>query len=62
MSDIDLEVILDRSDGEVECFLDVDNEVFFGPVTEREIKVMKPLPRKTLHPWLVFPLVTTLTS
>lgn len=50
MSDIDLEVILDRSDGEVECFLDVDNEVFFGPVTEREIEVMKPLPRKTLHP------------
>ncbi|KZR99144.1 Uncharacterized protein APZ42_005108, partial [Daphnia magna] len=48
--------------GEVECFLDVDNEVFFGPVTEREIEVMKPLPRKTLHPWLVFPLVTTLTS
>lgn len=51
MTDTDLEVILDISDGEVECFLDVDNEVFFGPVTEREREIRRPLPRKTLHPW-----------
>jgi hypothetical protein len=38
MTDVDLEVV--HSDNEVECFL--DNEVFFGPITEREkeIRVM----------------------
>lgn len=35
MTDVDLEVV--HSDGEVECFL--DNEVFFGPVTEREKEI-----------------------
>lgn len=45
--------VLDDSAGEVECYLDPDNEVFFGPVSEREREVRKPLPRRTLHPWYV---------
>lgn len=51
MSDNNLEIVLNSSGGEVECFLDPDNEVFFGPVTEREREIRRPLPRKTLHPW-----------
>merc|ERR1712136_172087 len=35
---------------EIECFLDLDNEIFFGPITEREREIRKPLPRRTLHP------------
>ncbi len=35
----------------VEVFVDPDNEVFFGPVSEKEMELRKPLPRKTLHPW-----------
>lgn len=35
----------------VEVFVDPDNEVFFGPVTQKEMELRKPLPRKTLHPW-----------
>lgn len=31
-----VEVSLDSSGGEIECFLDADCEVFFGPVTDRE--------------------------
>ena len=31
-----VEVSLDSSGGEIECFLDADCEVFFGPVTDIE--------------------------
>ena len=48
------EDLTNKSDEEVECFLDPDNEVFFGPVTEREREIRRPLPRKTLHPWYYF--------
>lgn len=39
---------------EIECFLDLDNEIFFGPITEREREIRKPLPRRTLHPKYLF--------
>lgn len=51
MSETPLEAVLNNSNGEVECFLDPENEIFFGPVTDREREIRKPLPRKTLHPW-----------
>ena len=47
-------LVLDSSSEEVECFLDPDNEVFFGPITDREREARKPLPRRTLHPWYVY--------
>lgn len=39
----------DTSSEEVEVFLDPDNEVFFGPITEKEREIRKQLPRRTLH-------------
>ncbi len=42
MTDIELEV--KHSDDEVECFL--DNEVFFGPVTEKEKEIRVKCKRK----------------
>lgn len=51
MSAVNLEAILNSSNGEVDCILEPDDNVFFGPVTEREREMRRPLPRKTLHPW-----------
>ena len=50
MNNFESEVILESSTDEVECFLDPDNEIFFGPITEREREIRKSLPRRTLHP------------
>lgn len=50
MAESQLENIHDLSD-EVQVYLDPSEEVFFGPVTERERQVRQHLPRRTLHPW-----------
>ena len=44
------EILETDTSSEIECFLDPDNEIFFGPITEREREIRKPLPRRTLHP------------
>lgn len=44
------EIPLDKFPEMVEVFLDPDNEVFFGPITEKEREISKLLPRRTLDP------------
>ena len=42
--------MLDASSETLDVYLDADEEVFFGPVTQREREIRKLLPRRTLLP------------